>query len=149
MGIGHRLKKARKSTGLTQKAVATKLGITDVTYSRYELDKRKPSFEVLEELAQIFGVDITFFFEREIDDDKNRLKQLVSEFLDSKIELYTNIRGFSHYFISSPNEDIDEIVNDLKLQYYELQVNYHDLIKQMKPIELDKIIYGEDEIVNK
>lgn len=146
MAIGHRLRKARKELGYSQKLVAEKLGITDVTYSRYELDKRQPSFETLEELAKIFNIDVVFFFEREVDDARNELDKEISEHLKNQQELYDNIRSFSHFFDNPPNEDIAEIVNDLKKEYYEMQLDLINLIERMKMIDLYELLHGKQQI---
>ncbi len=139
MHIGHRLRKARKDSGMSQKAVGESLGITDVTYSRYELNKRTPGFDILEKLSKLYNVDITYFFEREVDDKRNELVDKIKVYLVEKQKLYDEISGFSHYFINSPNEDIDEIVNDLKKDYYALKVEYHELIDEMRMFDIEKL----------
>lgn len=146
MNIGQRLKKARKHKGFSQKVVANKLGITDVTYSRYELDKRQPSFKMLEEIANIFDIDVKFFFSRDIDDKRNELVNEITRYLEERQVLYDNITSFSHYFINSPNEDIDEIVNGLKKEYYSMQLESIDLINSMKMIDLHELVHGKQKI---
>ena len=49
-----RLKQMRQSAGLTQSELAEKLGVSTSTVSMYEVGSRKPSFEILEQLADFF-----------------------------------------------------------------------------------------------
>ncbi|HEN6441229.1 TPA: helix-turn-helix transcriptional regulator [Streptococcus agalactiae] len=53
--LKEKLKQARKNIGLTQKEVAEKLGIAQQQYARWEQGQRKPKYETLEKLAEVFG----------------------------------------------------------------------------------------------
>ena len=44
MQLGPYIKSRRNNLGMTQKQLAKKVGVTDVTISRYENGKREPSF---------------------------------------------------------------------------------------------------------
>jgi len=50
------LKKLRASRSLTQKELATQLNVTDALISGYESGTAKPSYEMLEKLADFFSV---------------------------------------------------------------------------------------------
>lgn len=50
-----RLKKARKTEGMTQVALAEVLGVSKGTIAMWEIGKREPSFHTLMRLADIFG----------------------------------------------------------------------------------------------
>lgn len=54
--FGTRLKELRKQTGMTQKELADKLGVTKSVVSFYELRERAPSPEILVKLTSIFDV---------------------------------------------------------------------------------------------
>lgn len=56
MKIGNRLKSLREERGLKQIDVANAIGVALTTISGYELNTRTPSVEVLEKLAEFFGV---------------------------------------------------------------------------------------------
>lgn len=56
MGIGQRIKAARKSAGLTQKALAEKIGAATGTIQQYELGKRQPRIEQLQVIADALNV---------------------------------------------------------------------------------------------
>lgn len=56
MSFTDQLKKARKSTGMTQEQAAKALSIDKSTYCGYETGKRKPDVERIKELARLFNV---------------------------------------------------------------------------------------------
>lgn len=60
MRIGERIKYLREAKGLTQKDVATKLGLESAAVSKYELNLREPNIEALKKLSEIFGVSTDF-----------------------------------------------------------------------------------------
>lgn len=64
---GKKLRELRKLEGWTQEQVAKKLGITKQTYSHYENENRKPSLNMIRELAAIYQVNIDDIF---AEDDK-------------------------------------------------------------------------------
>lgn len=55
-----RLKALRKEKGLTQQDVADQLGVNKQTVSGYERGARKPDFERLDALAELFDVSIAY-----------------------------------------------------------------------------------------
>jgi len=67
MTNGERLKFLREKKGLTQKDVATKLGLEPAAISKYELDMREPNIEALKKLASIFNVSIDYLLGRTSD----------------------------------------------------------------------------------
>ena len=54
----------RKRNNLTQKAVATELGITQPSYIRYENGTAEPTQETLVKIADLFDVSIDFLLGR-------------------------------------------------------------------------------------
>lgn len=63
-----RIREAREQCGLTQAALADKLGLNGVTLSGYETGKHDPKSDTLVRIAQICGVSVDFLLGRE---DKN------------------------------------------------------------------------------
>ena len=53
-----KLKELRKAKGLTQQETADLLGLSQVTYSRYENGEREPSNDMLVKMALFFGVTV-------------------------------------------------------------------------------------------
>lgn len=60
-----KLKELRKSKNVLQKDLATYLGVTDVTYSRYEKGVRQPDFDTLTKLAEYFNVTTDYLLGNE------------------------------------------------------------------------------------
>lgn len=58
--IGERLKLLRVKKKSTQKAIAKAIGITEVSYQRYEYGTVRPSLEVLIALADYFDVSLDY-----------------------------------------------------------------------------------------
>ena len=58
--FGNILKELRLQSGMTQKDLATKIGVTKSVISYYELSERSPSPEVLIKLANIFHVSTDY-----------------------------------------------------------------------------------------
>lgn len=60
MSLGSRLRELRENRGLYQKDVATEIGVTSGAISYYEKDIKKPGREVLDKLANFYGVTTDF-----------------------------------------------------------------------------------------
>lgn len=58
--FGNRLRQLRKEDNLTQKDLATKLGLAFSTISMYERGIREPDFETTEAIADYFNVSMDF-----------------------------------------------------------------------------------------
>ena len=91
--FGKKLKELRKQSGMTQKQLADKLGITKSVVSYYELSERTPSPDVLKNLALIFHVSTDYLLgvERnktidvsDLSDDDAKLLLATVEALKSK-----------------------------------------------------------------
>lgn len=63
MSVHQRIRKIRMGKGITQVAVARKLGIPITTYNSYELGRRRLRVEYLPLISRVLGVPITDFFE--------------------------------------------------------------------------------------
>lgn len=64
--LSENIKRYRKLAGLTQKDLAKKLGVTQQTIANYESAVSVPSWERLERLAKVLGVERVFFYADEI-----------------------------------------------------------------------------------
>jgi len=60
-----RIKEIRKKKGFTQIQLANKVDITNVYLSYLENGARKPSFDVLERIAQALGVTVNDLLEEQ------------------------------------------------------------------------------------
>ena len=61
--IGEKIQKAREESGLTQAALASRLGCTQSALSNYELGKRRPHLDLLNEIAQVLNKPLDYFME--------------------------------------------------------------------------------------
>lgn len=87
---GERIKKLRKSKGVTQRELATRLGISEQAVSKWEKNLSNPSTKNLLQIAKIFGVSITYFYQSE----ESQSKKIVRESgMASLCELYKIGRG--------------------------------------------------------
>lgn len=64
MNIGERIAQLRKSRSMSQFQLAKTLNIATSTLGMYETNKRKPNMEMLEKLADFFGVSVDFLLGR-------------------------------------------------------------------------------------
>ena len=60
VNFGNTLKELRQKAGMTQKDLASKVGVTKSVISYYELSERSPSPEMLIKLAAVFHVSTDF-----------------------------------------------------------------------------------------
>ena len=87
---GERIKKLRKSKGVTQKELANRLGISEQAISKWEKNLSNPSMKNLLQIAKIFGVSITYFYQ----DEETQSKKLTrGAGMSSLRELYKIGRG--------------------------------------------------------
>ena len=58
MNIGERIKSLRKDSGLTQKQLGEKIGISEFSVRKYESGDRTPSTTTLKVIGRIFNLDV-------------------------------------------------------------------------------------------
>ena len=63
LGIRNKLYTLRKAKGLTQKHVASAIGISQQAYAQYEIGKSTPSIETLNALANVYEVSLFQFLD--------------------------------------------------------------------------------------
>lgn len=64
--LGEKLRRLRKSQGLTQGELAEKVGVGINTIVRYETGKNSPKMELLELITKELGVKIVLIPEKEL-----------------------------------------------------------------------------------
>ena len=62
MTLGNAIKVVRTATGMKQREVAAKIGVTANYLSLVESGKREPSISVLNRLAKMLGIPVGIFF---------------------------------------------------------------------------------------
>lgn len=92
------LRQAYGGAGISQEALATAVGTTANTISRWETGTYKPSIEDLEKLAKFFGVSIlTFFPEPEEEAAEQEVKSLLRAAKQLKPEDLTELRRYAEF----------------------------------------------------
>lgn len=74
MSLGNRLVELRKELGLTQTELSRKLGISRGSLSMYEIDKREPDNNTLNNIANFFNVSTDYLLGRSNIRNSNSLK---------------------------------------------------------------------------
>ena len=64
--IGQRIKKLREERGLTQEALASKLGIVQSYLADLERGRQKPGTVMVSSLSRLFGVSMVYIVGKEI-----------------------------------------------------------------------------------
>ncbi|MBF7097609.1 helix-turn-helix domain-containing protein [Alkalibacter mobilis] len=82
--LSERLKQIRKSKGFTQKSVSDSLQMDRSNLANYETGKAKPSFEKLEQLADLYEVSVDYLLGRT--DDPTPYKDVNAD-LDAERDL--------------------------------------------------------------
>lgn len=94
--FGLRLENLREQYGYTKKEVSFKLGFSANVYGSYEREERRPSFETLIKLADLYDVSLDYlirgkeYSSEETSDDINAFKTILKHF---------NEQGFDKPFI--------------------------------------------------
>ena len=62
--IGKKFKELRKTNGLTQAELSTKIGVSRVNYTRYELGLVRPDYETIIKIADYYDISLDELFDR-------------------------------------------------------------------------------------
>lgn len=84
--LGDRLRSLREKQNLTQEQIAKKIGISRGTYAHYEINKRRPDYETLIKITDIFNVSLDYLLTGKEFDSSN--EDMWKERLDPKTELF-------------------------------------------------------------
>lgn len=114
MGFGKNLQYLRKMhNGMTQEALAEKMGVTRQTVSRWELDTAYPEMEKAVELCTIFGCTLDNLFR----EDLSFCNQAYSNF---RLETVQPFRYMQYPVISrEPEEDAKAVIRRKAAKYGE------------------------------
>lgn len=78
MQIGQRLREKRKALGWTQGVAAQKIGIQQSYLSKLENNQFIPSHEVLQQLNQVYELDLTLSSGNRVNDHRNRASIVIA-----------------------------------------------------------------------
>lgn len=79
MMIGERLKKMRTDRGWSQGTVADKIGVATSAVSMYENDQREPSLDIIEKLANIYGVSVDVILGKNGQEERRPIDMFVNK----------------------------------------------------------------------
>ena len=80
MNIGNNIKKYRKIKGLTQIQLAEKIGVSTITIKNYENNRRQPSLETLNKIAEALNVSVS-----ELISDENTSHKTLADYSTSEL----------------------------------------------------------------
>ena len=83
MKMGHIISKLRYESGYSQVELAEKIGITKGAVGMYETDKRKPDYDTLIKLADLFNVSTDYLLSHTVDSISKTSNHSVNVSLDS------------------------------------------------------------------
>jgi repressor LexA len=104
MTIGEKIRKLREKKGLSQQALAELLGTTQQSVAYWESGKRKPRYEKLKKLAEVFSVPISYFFESEKPEWDKNVERLPDKVIPIPIYGEAQAGSFGGYTMPTPEE---------------------------------------------
>lgn len=110
--LGEKLRELRESYDLSQGQVAAALNIDRSTYTNYELDKTRPSLEMLVKLAHIFNVPRDTFLPDDDTEPSFALRDIVRPNSMAQ-SLNKEERGLVAQFRTLTRDQKDALLSDL------------------------------------
>lgn len=112
-----RIKELRKEKGLTQQELGDKINVTKVSICCYENGTRNPTLQTLQDLAEFFGVDLTYFLGVDIyavaEDREDYKFSMCNEEIDFIVAIRKNERLYQQ-LIENPNRLLQLINKNVK-----------------------------------
>lgn len=105
VSVGERIKKLRKSKGITQAEIGNALNLANNTISDWESGKKQLTVEKITNVADFFNVPISYFFEESSESIGEKIKNLRKEH-GLKQEDIAERLGLVHSSVSSWERDI-------------------------------------------
>jgi len=131
MSLGNNLFNARKKSGLSQEAVAEKLGVSRQTISKWETDETLPDIRQSKKLSVLYGLTLDELIDFDI--DVKELEQVVrntSEETSQKVD-WSQLWAEKYPILASYQHEvkIDDYTFPLKelLQKLSIEYGYNDL----------------------
>lgn len=115
MTFANRLTELRKSRGISQKELANYIEVSPSLVGMYEQGRRKPSFEILEAIADYFNVNIDTLYGKDEFDFPYYEDPDVSEYAQA-IKDNPNLRILFDASKDMSKADIDFVINTLLYQ---------------------------------
>ena len=115
MKIGEKLKTLRTSKGYTPEIVSEKIGVSKTTYGRYERNESVPDLNILENIANLYELEMfellsdekIIFNQNNKKGDNNGL--VINQLSDKLIDQYEKRINEKDYIIKELKETIAEL----------------------------------------
>ena len=116
-----RLKQLRKSSGITQQALADTLKISKSSVNMYERGEREPGLNLLEAIADVFNVDMNYItgncdIPRKSLVTCNNPQVLPPDFTDDEVDLLNKYNRLDNY-----GKEVVSLVSDAEIKRCEEQ----------------------------
>ena len=95
------LKDMREDHDQTQEDLAKSLGIAKSTVSNWEQNKSRPSFEVLCQICDLYGVSADYLLGRTSDDARQKQKRFEALTEDNKMA----VKKFENYLLNEQQKE--------------------------------------------
>ncbi len=127
MRLGNRLFYARKKSGLSQEAVAEKLGVSRQTISKWETDETIPDIYQSKKMAKLYHKTLDELIEFDVDLDE--IQEIIDKTDEKATEAidWTSARGKKYPVLIQYKEEINvpNYARRLNLMLEELKQEYH------------------------
>lgn len=125
--LGENIKKLRLSKKLSRKALADKIGVSEVTITRYENNDREPNLNTLKKISDVLGVHVAKIFYPNCSITPS--SPVVIEEHPHYLELVNAFKTITAYSTSNLNQELDSLthqqIDELKKlvsDYIEFQI---------------------------
>lgn len=129
-----KLKKIRIKTGLSQRQLAEKLGVSQNAICNWENGKREPKFETIKEIADLFDVPISYFWN---DTPLNSSKDFLfsdsnTAPIDTKNKSDVEILKVFESIHPASIEEIEDMLEHMKiLQTYKVKSTFWEYLQSL------------------
>ena len=126
MKLGENLFQARKKKGLSQEAVAEKLGVNRQTISKWETDETLPDIRQAKKLAVLYGLTLDELIE--FDADVQEIQEVINKTTQETVNKvdWTKLWAEKYPILAQYQEEVDvaayeeqlqKLLSDMKKQY--------------------------------
>ena len=131
MKLGENLFQARKKKGLSQEAVAEKLGVSRQTISKWETDETLPDIRQEKKLAVLYGLTLDELIE--FDADVQEIQEVINKTTQETVDKinWTKMCEEKYPFLARYQDEVDVAYYEEKLQkllaYMQEMYHYNEL----------------------
>ncbi|OON96030.1 MAG: hypothetical protein ATN36_06705 [Epulopiscium sp. Nele67-Bin005] len=93
--IGYRINTLLEEYDMTQRELAKRIGVTEVTIGRYIKDTRQPKSDILATIAKEFNVPLEYFFNSSPRIDTGKLINTSGKMTKEEIAITNNVKDLS------------------------------------------------------